>query len=117
MNDRRNGDCRIPLSARVWCEDEEVTLYVPAVDVSERGMCVRTGRPLEEGRRVRVGMSGPEGEAVATARVAWSRPTRDTPSAGLHIEEFLRGRDAFERMVKTAREKNERLVDPEPFDS
>lgn len=117
MNDRRKGDRRIPLSARVWCEDEEVTLYVPAVDVSEGGMCVRTGRPLEEGRRVRVGMSGPEGEAVATARVAWSRPAHDTPSAGLHIEEFLRGRDAFERMVKAARDENEHLIDPEPFDS
>lgn len=116
-DDRRNGDPRIPLRARVWCEDEEITLYVPAVDVSDEGMCVRTGRPFEEGQRVRLGMSGPEGEAVATARVAWSRPTRDTPATGLHIEQFVRGRDVFEKMVKAARERSDRVGDPEPFDS
>ena len=118
MSDRRNGRERIPLRARVWCEDEEVTLYVPAVDVSDGGMCVRTGRTFEEGHIVRVGVSGPEGEAVANARVAWSRPTRDTPATGLHIEDFIRGREVFEKMVARARRHVEDATEePEPIDS
>lgn len=115
MNDRRNGSARIPLRARVWCEDEEVTLYVPTVDVSDGGMCVRTGRAFEEGRQVRIGLSGPEGEAVATARVAWSRPAMKTPATGLKLEEFVRGREVYARMVARARCNRARVEDPAPM--
>ena len=115
MNDRRNGHARIPLRARVWCEDDEVTLYVPTVDVSDGGMCVRTGRTFEEGRQVRVGFSGPEGDAVATARVAWSRPSRQTPATGLQLEEFVQGREVFAKMVARARNNRARVEDPTPL--
>lgn len=117
MSDRRSGRGRVPLRLRVWCEDEEVTLYVPAVDVSERGMCVRTGRTFEEGRRVTVGVSGPEGEAIATARVAWSRAERDTPATGLQLERFVRGREVFAKLVARARRNRERVEDPDEIDS
>ena len=115
MDERRKGDERIPLRARVWCEDEEVTLYVPAVDVSDGGVCVRTAHPFEEGQEVRLGLSGPEGDAVVTARVAWSRPTRDTPATGLSLGDFESGREVFEKMVSKARRNARRLRSPLPI--
>ena len=112
--DRRNGSGRIPLSARVWCDDEEVTLYVPAVDVSDGGICLRTSRRFETGRRVRLGICGPEGEAVISARVVWSRPSDEhTPATGLSLEGFERGCDVFERMVANARHRAERISRPD----
>lgn len=115
VDERRRGQERIPLRARVWCEDDEVTLYVPALDVSDGGLCIRTGHPFEEGRTVRLGLSGPEGDAVALARVAWSRPTRNTPATGLSLESFETGRDVFEEMVSKARRKAHRLRSAAPL--
>ncbi|MBX3272928.1 MAG: PilZ domain-containing protein [Sandaracinaceae bacterium] len=112
MSDRRRGAGRIPLRTKVWCEDEGVTLYVPALDVSDDGICVSTGRTFEVGARLSVGVRGPEGEAVATARVAWSRPTRATPATGLQIEGFVRGRDVFDRLVERARREAQGEPDP-----
>ena len=115
-DDRRDGHERIPFDERVWCEDSEVTLYVPALDASDGGLCVRTGRSFEEGRRVRVGVCAPEGDVVATARVAWSRPDRPTPTAGLSIESFQEGREVFLAMVARARSRHARVEDPAVFE-
>lgn len=92
-----------------WCEDDEVTLYVPAVDVSDDGMCGRTGCPFAKGHELRIGFSGPEGEGVATARVVWSSPSRGTPATGLSLEGFESGREVFEKMVERARGNARRL--------
>ncbi len=68
-------------------------------------MCVRTGRSFEEGQLVRIGVSSPDGDVEATARVAWSCSKRNTPATGLHIEAFVRGREAFLSMVTRARDR------------
>src|SRR5688500_5298874 len=99
---------RVPVRARVWCEGEELTLYVPALDVSAGGLCVRTSRPFAQGLHVRLGVSGPEGEAVARARVAWSREGGDeAPAMGLELIDFVQGREIFEAILERARAREE----------
>src|SRR6185503_3139329 len=93
---------RVPMRARVWCEGEGLTLYVPALDVSAGGLCVRTSRPFAQGQKVRLGVSGPEGEAVLRARVAWSRDDDDAPAMGLEVIDFVRGREVFEALLLRA---------------
>lgn len=116
MRDARRQE-RVPLRARVWCEDEEVTLYVSAVDASDGGVRVRTAKHFERGREVRLGFSGPEGEAVATARVAWSSVDGgETPAMGLELTDFARGREVFDAMVRRARRRRDRISSPVPFD-
>ncbi|MGE0786474.1 MAG: PilZ domain-containing protein [Sandaracinaceae bacterium] len=107
---------RATCRARVWCEDEDVTLYVRAMDVSEGGLCVRTARPFHEGQTVRVGISGSQGDAVAEARVAWSRPERSTPAMGLQLVRFERGAAVYEAIVSGALRRADRVSQPDPWD-
>lgn len=99
----------------MWCEDGSVTLYVRAVDVSERGICVRTAAPFEAGRTLRLGLSGPSGDAIAEARVAWSNMERSTPAMGLEVTRFERGEGVFDAIVERARSRAARLSRPEPW--
>ncbi len=78
-------------------------------------MCVRTARPFPAGSRLRVGFSEPEGQAVAEARVAWSRPDRSTPAMGLQLTRFEVGEQIFDRIVERAQRRADRLSRPEPW--
>ena len=105
----------MPFRTRVWCEDADVTLYVRALDVSERGLCVRTPRPFDAGSTLRVGLSGPDGDAIAEARVAWSRPDRGTPAMGLELTKFESGPGVFTALVERARARAAAVHAPEPW--
>ena len=101
MSDNRRHP-RITVRERVWCEGDEVTLYVQVLNASAEGLFVRTANPPPVGERLRVSFPGLEhGEVVAWAQVVWVRASGGAapPGMGLQIVRFERGLDAFGRFV------------------
>jgi 3-isopropylmalate dehydratase large subunit len=79
---------RIGVKKRVWCEGDDLTLYVQARDVSAEGFFIRTSAPPKPGQRFRISFADDSGNAVvAQTEVAWSRSaTPETqPGMGLKI--------------------------------
>ncbi len=96
---------RIPVRQRVWCEGEQLTLFVQALNVSRGGLFVRTASPPAAGDRVRISFRDlREGEVVAQTVVVWSRrdASAQQPGMGLRITGFERGATDFERFVVRA---------------
>jgi uncharacterized protein (TIGR02266 family) len=96
---------RIPIRQRVWCEGDQLTLFVQALNVSRGGLFVRTANPPAEGDRVRISFRDlREGEVVAQTVVVWSRVEASVqqPGMGLRITAFERGANDFERFVARA---------------
>ncbi len=109
----RRKSQRVHLNRRVWCEGENVTLYVPATNASERGLFLRTATPFPKGKRAKIDLELEGGGAIsAEVEVVWSRPpgTVDPtiPGMGLRILRFTRGEDDFNRFLEQAAE----WVDP-----
>lgn len=102
---------RIGVAQRVWCEGDDLTLYLQARDVSEGGLFVRTSHPVEAGRRFRISFQGlaDEEEIVAEVEVIWARPKRGEaqPGMGLRILSFEKGQSSFHDFVA-------RLLRPTP---
>jgi len=109
MSDHRRHP-RIPIRQRVWCEGDQLTLFVQALNVSRGGLFVRTANPPAEGDRVRISFRDlREGEVVAQTVVVWARrdaaaqrPAAQQPGMGLRITAFERGASDFERFVARA---------------
>ena len=102
MSDQRRHP-RVPIRQRVWCEGQNVTLYVQALNVSEGGLFVRTANPPSPGHRFRVSFTDLEDdEVIATVEVMWSRGGAgdQQPGMGVRIVQFEKGQDAFERFVR-----------------
>ena len=101
MSDHRR-DPRIPIRQRIWCEGEHLTLYVQALNVSTRGLFVRTANPPLPGQHFRVSFPDlQEGEVVAQVEVVWARQVAGEPLSGmgLHITAFEKGAANFERFL------------------
>ena len=102
MGDHPRNPC-IPIRQRIWCEGDNVTLYVQALNVSTGGLFVRTANPPHPGQRFRVSFTDlDEGEVVAQVEVVWARHAAGDPSPGmgLRIVTFERGADNFQRFVE-----------------
>ena len=96
-------DPRIPIRQRIWCEGDNVTLYVQALNVSNGGLFVRTANPPAPGQRFRVSFTDlDEGEVVAQVEVVWARQDvgEPQPGMGLRIVNFERGATNFRRFVE-----------------
>ncbi|MFW6050329.1 MAG: PilZ domain-containing protein [Myxococcota bacterium] len=106
MSDENRRHPRVPIRQRVWCEGEDVTLYVRTLNASERGMFIRTANPAEAGRRLRVSFDGDGNEVVADVQVVWSRQGDDgtEPGMGVEILAFEKGGEAYRHMVEQVRE-------------
>ncbi len=101
MGDKRHHP-RIPIRQRVWCEGQNVTLYVQALNVSLGGLFVRTANPPPPGGRFRVSFNDlDDGEVVVDAEVMWSRRGSgdEQPGMGLRIVGFEKGAESFDRFV------------------
>ncbi|MFW5920405.1 MAG: PilZ domain-containing protein [Polyangiales bacterium] len=93
---------RTPIRQRLWCEGEDLTLYVQALNASAEGMFIRTPNPAEAGRRLRVSFrDAAGGRVVADVEVRWSRPApgRGEPGMGVRIVGFEEGQKAYRRFV------------------
>jgi uncharacterized protein (TIGR02266 family) len=101
---------RVLLHRRVWCEGQDVTLYVRALNASAEGMFIRTPKPLEEGGSVRISFDTEVGQVVAEARVVWSRPAADgtQPGMGVEIVRFEQGADAYRALLDGSAGESER---------
>jgi len=89
------------VSQAVWCEGEDLTLYVTALNVSSGGMFVRTAKSLGVGHQFRVSFTDKaEGEVVADVEVAWGGRDNGATGMGLKILDFLAGGEAYCRIVE-----------------
>ena len=100
MSDNRRHP-RVAIRQRVWCEGDDLTLYVQALNASERGLFVRTASPAAAGEKLRVTFPDLEGEVVAQAEVVWTRPaTVNAPGGmGMRIVHFEKGLEGFNRFL------------------
>lgn len=102
MSSDKRRHRRTPIRQRLWCEGEELTLYVQALNASAEGMFIRTPNPAEAGRRLRVSFRDPVGgRVVADVEVRWTRPAPGPgePGMGVHIVAFEEGQKAYRRFV------------------
>jgi uncharacterized protein (TIGR02266 family) len=101
---------RVLLHRRVWCEGQDVTLYVRALNASAEGMFIRTPKPLEAGGSVRISFDTEAGHVVADARVVWSRPAANgtQPGMGVEIVRFEQGADAYRALLDGSAGEGER---------
>lgn len=104
-DDENRRHPRFPIRQRVWCEGDQLTLYVQALNVSEGGLFVRTSNPPDAGEKFRVSFVEGDEEVVAEVEVVWTRAaSSDTqPGMGLRIVGFEKGESSFRRWVETAR--------------
>lgn len=95
---------RAPIRQRVWCEGDDVTLYVRTLNASERGMFIRTSSVPDEGRRLRITFEEDGVQVVADVRVRWIRPPDDDgePGMGVEIVEFEQGAEAYRDLIERA---------------
>jgi uncharacterized protein (TIGR02266 family) len=100
-DDEHRRHSRIPIRQRVWCEGDQLTLYVQALNVSEGGMFVRTASPPETGQRFRVSFTEGEEEVIAEVEVVWTRAGASDaqPGMGVRIVSFEKGEPAFRSWV------------------
>jgi len=107
----RRRSQRVHVNRRVWCEGENITLYVPAVNASEGGLFLRTATPLGQGKIAKIDLELETGGSVsAEVEVVWTRPPRGTdamPGMGVRILRITRGADEFARFLETAEDWTE----------
>lgn len=102
MNDTRRSP-RAPIRHRIWCEGDDVTLYVRTLNASQEGLFIRTPTPVEVGRRFRISFEDPVDsiEVIAEVEVVWSRAgAPGEPGMGVRIVRFAKGRDEYGRFVE-----------------
>lgn len=108
----RRRSTRVHLNRRVWCEGENITLYVPAVNASEGGLFLRTATPLPRGKLAKIDLELEGGGSVsAEVEVVWTRPPRGAdatiPGMGVRILKITRGAEVFARFLEEAGEWTE----------
>lgn len=96
---------RVSTRQRIWCEGDDITLYVQALNVSEEGIFVRTVSPPKVGSQFRVTFTDPDlGDIVARVVVVWTRTGNgegqgQQPGMGLRIIRFEQGADEFRELL------------------
>lgn len=92
---------RVPVRQHVWCEGEDVTLYVRTVNASDNGMFIRTVSPGRAGRRFRVSFEDNGSTVVADVQVVWSREPGQgaEPGMGVEIVAFAKGAEAYHEWI------------------
>jgi hypothetical protein len=90
---------RIAARLKVWCEGDDFTLLAEAINVSRRGLFVRTASATPASGRFKLTIE--ELDTVADVEVRWRRGNRETGRGGmgLLIMGFDRGAKAFEDYV------------------
>jgi hypothetical protein len=98
LSERRSSK-RVAAQLKVWCEGDGFTLLAEAVNVSKRGLFVRTSSPppADSGFTVTIDELG----TTADVELAWARPrsAQGLAGLGLRLGTFRRGGAAFERFV------------------
>jgi hypothetical protein len=99
MPERRYSK-RTAARLKVWCEGDEFTLLAETVNVSRRGLFVRTSSAPPPSGRFKVTIQ--ELDTVADVEVRWTRGHRDPGRGGMGVEivSFERGGKAFEDYVE-----------------
>jgi hypothetical protein len=102
MPERRRSK-RVPVRLKAWCEGDDFTLLTETINLSKRGLFVRTSsRPPPSGLfKVTI----EELDTVAQVEVCWARGASDQGRAGmgLRIVAFERGQTAFHQYLDQAR--------------
>jgi hypothetical protein len=99
MPERRSSK-RVSARLKVWCEGDDFTILAETVNVSRRGLFVRSSGAPPASQRFKVTI--PELDAVADVEVRWTRGNREIGRGGmgLLIIHFERGAKAFEEYVE-----------------
>jgi hypothetical protein len=99
MPERRSSK-RTSAHLKVWCEGDDFTLLAEAVNVSLRGLFVRTSSAAPASGRFKLTIE--ELDAIAEVQVRWTRSNREAGRGGmgLLITSFERGGKAFEEYVE-----------------
>jgi hypothetical protein len=99
MSERRSSK-RVAARLKVWCEGDDFTLLAETVNVSRRGLFVRTSTAPPSSGRFKVTIQ--ELDATADVEVRWRRGSREAGRGGmgLLIMSFERGANAFEEYVE-----------------
>jgi uncharacterized protein (TIGR02266 family) len=107
---------RAPFRHRVWCEAQDATVYVRALNASERGLFIRTASPEPEGRNLRISFEHEGRRVAAKVQVAWSRPPANgaEPGMGVEIVDFEEGSDVYRELLERSRHDADRSVPPAP---
>jgi hypothetical protein len=99
---------------KVWCEGDEFTLLAETVNVSRRGVFVRTSSAPPPSGRFKLTVQ--ELDTVADVEVRWTRSNREVGRGGMGVEimSFERGGKAFEDYVEknSSRSGEHRLTWP-----
>ena len=98
MSDRRIAK-RTTARLKVWCEGDDFTLLAETVNVSRRGLFVRTSSAPPPSGRFKLTIA--ELDTVADVEVRWTRGNREAGRGGMGVEimAFERGGKAFEDYV------------------
>lgn len=103
LSEEQRKHRRVRVRQPVWCEGDDLTLFVHARDVSETGLFVRTPGPAGEGRQFRMSFTNTsdvgEEEIIAQVEVVWTR-RGSQPGMGLRIVSFEKGQEEFQRFVE-----------------
>jgi hypothetical protein len=99
MPERRSSK-RIVARLKVWCEGDDFTLLAESVNVSRRGLFVRTSSAPPGSKHFKLTIQ--ELDAVADVEVRWTRGNREVGRGGmgLLITSFERGAKAFEEFIE-----------------
>jgi hypothetical protein len=102
MPERRRSK-RVSARLKVWCEGDDFTLLAETINVSKRGLFVRTSSPPPRSGEFKVTIE--ELDTVAQVSVCWARGSRDQARGGmgLLIKGFERGASAYEHYVEQVR--------------
>jgi hypothetical protein len=96
----RRIEKRTAARLKVWCEGDEFTLLAETINVSRRGLFVRTSSAPPPSGRFKVTIQ--ELDTVADVEVRWTRSNREAGRGGMGVEimSFERGGKAFEDYVE-----------------
>ncbi len=89
---------RVDFDRRVWCEHQDLTLYLPLANISVGGMFLHTSAGFQIGDTVRVSLEIEERSGqrvVADVEIVWAGRTGRVPGFGCRLLKFSEGESAY----------------------
>jgi Tfp pilus assembly protein PilZ len=92
---------RMDFDRRVWCEHQNLTLYLAVSNVSLGGMFLQTSAPFHRGETIRVSMDL-EGDAeavIADVEIVWAGRNGRGAGVGCRLLRFAEGEQLYTRLI------------------